>query len=171
MKECGVPLNLIWVPGHADITGNEKADRAAKNGCLIPTDSDQTEFISEQVLFGWVKEKSLKRWGEMWRRSESGNWTRFFLGEVGKKLLLPQDRDTGVTYVRALLNNAAVADNMFRMGLADSSDCSCGEGRETVEHLLIECSSEAGCRGKLIEEIGNIWMEFQEVFNLICTLF
>ena len=159
LKERGVPLNLIWVPGHADITGNEKADRAAKNGCLIPTDSDQTEFISEQVLFGWVKEKSLKRWGEMWRRSESGNWTRFFLGEVGKKLLFPQDRDTGVTYVRALLNNAAVADNMFRMGLADSSDCSCGEGRETVEHLLMECSSEAGGRGKLLEEVGNIWME------------
>ena len=60
LKERGVPLNLIWLPGHADVTGNEKADRAAKSGCLIPTDSDQTEFISEHVLFGWVKEKSEK---------------------------------------------------------------------------------------------------------------
>ena len=42
-----------------------------------------------------------------------------------------------MTYARALLNNAAVADNMFRMGLADSPDCRCGEARGTVEHVLM----------------------------------
>lgn len=95
----------------------------------------------------------------MWSASESGTWTRFFLRDVSKKLIFPQDRDSGMSYVRSLLNNAAVADNMFRMGLAESPDCSCGKTRETVEHLLLDCSLEADARGKLVTEIGNIWME------------
>ena len=135
------------------------AHSAAKSGCLTPRDSDATEFISEQVLFGWVRENGLKRWGEMWSRSESGSWTRIFIQEVGKKLFFPRDRDSGMSYVRSLLDNAAVADNMYRMGLVDSPDCSCGESRETVEHLLMECSLEAEARGKLLSEVGSIWME------------
>ena len=159
LKELGVSLNLIWIPGHADIVGNELADSAAKSGCSIQGESDKTEQISEQVLFGWVKERGIKRWQEKWNISESGTWTKLFLKNVGKKLQFPRDRDSGMSYVRSLLNNAAVADNMSRMGLAESPNCSCGKGRETVEHLLLDCSLEAGARGKLESEIGNIWME------------
>ena len=169
LKNGNVPLKLIWIPGHADIFGNELADKAAKNGSLITFDLE-AEVISQQVLFGWVKEKLCKRWGEMWSRSVSGGWTRDFLREVGKKLVFPKDRSSGITYVRALLNNAAVADNMFRMGLADSSDCSCGEARETVEHVLMDCRLEAEARERLLLEIGNIWMDNKKSGGLMFSL-
>ena len=117
------------------------ADSAAKSGCSVQGESETEELISEQVLFGWVKERGLKRWQEMWNRSEGGTCTRFFLTDVGKKLIFPQDRDSGMSYARSLLNNAAVADNMFRMGLAESPDCSCREGRETVVVGLFTGSS------------------------------
>ena len=57
----------------------------------------------------------------------SGAWTRQFLKDVGKKSSFPKDRNSGMVYARAILNNAAVADNMFRMGLSDSADCNCSE--------------------------------------------
>ena len=42
----------------------------------------------------------------------------------------------GCHNVKLLLKNAAVADDIFRMGLAESPDCSCGEGRERVEFVI-----------------------------------
>ena len=156
LKDMNIDLKLIWIPGHADIHGNELADKAAKTGSLIQVDFEP-EIISAQVLFGWVKEKVLKRWGEMWSNSPSGAWTRDILREVGKKLVFPRDRNSGVTYARALLNNAAVADNMFRMRLADSPDCSCGEARYTFEHVSLDCHLEDEAR-RLLVEVGDIWM-------------
>ena len=94
----------------------------------------------------------------MWSNSVSGVWTKDFLRAVGKKLVFPKDRSSGMTYARALLNNAAVADNMFRMGLADSPDCRCGEGRETVEHVLMECQLETEARSRMLMEMGSIWI-------------
>ena len=139
--------------------GNELADKAAKIGCSQDqTVPDSVEIISKQVLFGWIKDQVFKRWGQMWRISAGGAWTRDILREVGKKLVFPKDRDSGMTYVRSLLNNAAVADNMSRMGLAESPNCSCGNARETVEHVLIECHLESVARKKLVLEIGDIWM-------------
>ena len=157
LKDRNIDLKLIWIPGHADILGNELADRAAKNGALIHADI-VPERISAHVLFGWVKDKVLKRWGEMWSNCTSGVWTKDFLREVGRKLVFPKDRSSGMTYARALLNNAAVADNMFRMGLVDSPDCRCGLARETVEHVLMDCELEADARGRLLMEVGNVWM-------------
>ena len=157
LRNLDIDLKLIWIPGHANIHGNELADKAAKTGSLIQVDFEP-EIISAQVLFGWVKEKVLKRWGEMWSNSPSGAWARDILREVGKKLVFPRDRNSGVTYARALLNNAAVADNMFRMRLADSPDCSCGEARDTVEHVLLDCHLENEARNRLLVEVGDIWM-------------
>ena len=90
-QERKIVLRLIWIPGHAGVVGNELADKAAKNGSLIQVDF-ASEKISANVLFGWVKEKVLKRWGDMWSNSVSGVWTKDFLRAVGKKLVFPKDR-------------------------------------------------------------------------------
>ena len=74
----------------------------------------------------------------------SGAWT-IFKGCWQKTF--PKDRNSGMVYARVLLNNTAVADNMFRMGLSDSTDCNCSEGRETVDHILLDCSLESEARG------------------------
>ena len=70
------------------------------------------------------------------------------------------------SYVRALLNNASVKDNMFRMGLADDRDCKCGRGIETVEHVLVECEEERESRCKLIKDLEDIWMNSSSVGGL-----
>ena len=56
------------------------------------------------------------------------------------------------------------------MGLADSSDCSCGEARETVEHVLMDCHLEAEARKRLLLEIGSIWMDNKKSGGLMFSL-
>ena len=87
LRDLHFDLKLEWIPRHADITGNELAHKAAKNGCsLSDINNEGIKAISEQVLFGWVEERVLKRWGEMWTRSPSGFSTRCLFRDVGQKL-------------------------------------------------------------------------------------
>ena len=50
LKERNIDLKLIWIPGHADIDGNELADKAAKRGSQIHVDL-VPETISAHFLF------------------------------------------------------------------------------------------------------------------------
>ena len=131
--------------------------RQLRLGSLLLNESNNKEVISDQVLFGWVRDRIRKRWEAMWARSESA-WTKSLIKQVGKKLVFPRDQNTGISYVRALLNNAAVADNMLRMNLSETSECECGEDRETVEHVLLKCRKEVDIRNELMKQIENIWM-------------
>ena len=58
----GYDIHLCWVPGHAGIQGNERADRAAKKAlncdlepCLIPH-SDLKPLIATHIKSKWQHE-------------------------------------------------------------------------------------------------------------------
>ena len=144
------------------------ADKLAKEEAGI---QESNETLVEEITFGAVrkltKDMIMKRWESMWRRSETGDWTRNLVGcNVGRKNTFPKFRCTGVSYIRALVNNGAVNDNMFRMGLAENSECRCGNSRETVEHILMECHLEDVGRRKLSESVKDLWFECKGIGGL-----
>ena len=72
-----------------------------------------------------------------------------------------------MSYVRLLVNNTAVKENMYRFGLAEDRECECEEGIQSVDHVLLECRNEEEERGKLMRELGRLWMEeSKQVGNL-----
>ena len=77
-------------------------------------------------------------------------------GQQGWDKRFFEGRSSERTYTRAPLNIAVVADNMFRMGLADSPHCTCDCARETVEHILMDCQLEAEARSRMLREVGSI---------------
>ena len=103
--------------------------------------------MSENVVNKMIKEKLTNKWGSMWKISETGEWTRELINQVGNKLRFPRDRNTAISYVRLLVNNTSLNENMFRFNLVDSKDCDCGEGIQTVEHVLLSCKKRMK-RGK-----------------------
>ena len=99
--------------------------------------------------------------------AESGDWTRDIIGlEARRKFVLPKDRSCGMTYIRSLVNNAAVRDNLFRFGFSEGVDCECGESRETVDHVLLECKLEEQSRKEYIDSVGSLWMNSKCKGNL-----
>ena len=121
-EQVGVKCQLIWIPGHADIELNEEADRLAKIGSRIEAGGEQ-ENVSMNVMERWIKDKTKDRWDRAWKMSESGWWTKQFLGKEGKKLKFPTSRSAGMSYERLLVNNTAVKENMYRFGLAEDREC------------------------------------------------
>jgi RNase H len=41
-------LHIIWVPGHAEIKGNEKADEEARKAAQTPTISRHTKYLPQK---------------------------------------------------------------------------------------------------------------------------
>ena len=95
----GQKVELVWVPGHADIFYNEVADKLAKEGSNFFIDNNEKEEISDGTIVKQVKEKMKIRWESMWKRSESGAWTKELLGgRVRQKLMFPKRRCECMTY-------------------------------------------------------------------------
>jgi hypothetical protein len=64
----------MWVPSHMGITGNERADKAAKNA--VAQNVETTIKAVKSDYCKWVKEKSRKRWQNEWRSSTSSMVTK-----------------------------------------------------------------------------------------------
>ena len=139
LRERAVKLYLVWVPGHADICYNDRADEAAKQGTELIVNTEDIEEVTSSAVMYWIKEKVKKEWKRMWERSETGEWTKDLGCKAAEKRKFPGQRDLDVSYVRALINNTGLSDNMFKFRLVDDCNCSCGKDRETLEHVLLEC--------------------------------
>ena len=167
LRSLGVDVKIAWIPGHANLQYNEIADQLAKEGSRFLSEESEPEIVSDSVLKMLIKDITNSNWSRMWRRAESGDWTRDIVGlEVGRRHVLPKDRSCGMTYVRSLVNNAAVKDNLFRMGFSEGVECECSNGRDTVAHVLMDCVLEAESREEYIESVGKLWMESRCSGNL-----
>ena len=167
LRENSVTVKVTWIPGHCNLDLNERADREAKKGTQGEQDIDQGNCIISPVeLWGKLNKDIVMRWENCWKRSLSGHFTREILPSVGKQVVLPTRRTVAMTKIRGLLNNAAVSDNLHRFGFVDSPNCCCGEERETVEHVFLNCKINQPARTKLIAEIGEIWCETRRSGNL-----
>ena len=161
LEDAQIELKVVWVPGHAGIQMNDEADSAAKAGTEIAEENTQegeVDQITSNAVIHWIKNKIKTEWERMWGRSETGEWTRSLGLGVAEKRKIPRKRDLGISYVRAVINNTALADNMYRYKLVDDANCQCGKGRETVEHVLLECELEEEARKEFKEKVGEIWM-------------
>jgi hypothetical protein len=66
-------VKLMWIPSHSGITGNERADKAAKNA--LKEDINDRELYPLQDLIILLKKTDAKNSQERW--SQDGNSMRF----------------------------------------------------------------------------------------------
>jgi hypothetical protein len=71
VDECQMVIEIIWVPGHEDVDGNEKADEAAKeaaksegNNPNIPTSNHKPLKSAKSVC---IKQDVTNDWDESWQ--------------------------------------------------------------------------------------------------------
>ena len=167
LDRLNIKVKLAWVPGHCGIEFNEVANQAAKEGCSLSENEFETvEKLSYSTLSKWIDELLKQEWQERWLRCETGISTKEIIPEVPANIKIPHNRNIGISLVRCLLDNAAVAHNLFRMKLNDDPDCVCGKSRQTVEHLLLYCDKFIAERLRLKTKIGSIWFDSKRPGNL-----
>ena len=74
LKQDGINIDIAWTPGHADIAGNERADRPAKEAAIEAERIDETKdaMVTAADIKTAVKTSCLKKWQNRWDLSNSG---------------------------------------------------------------------------------------------------
>ena len=152
LRTRGVQLKLRWIPSHRGIPGNEAADRAAKEATGW-RDNNQTGPRAEPppelrplktVAKTWINKTVSQSWQAKWAAETRGRATFRHTPRPTKKVLqlhedLSKRQSSMLTQLRT--EKIGLQDFLFNRHAPDIADprCVCGEGRQTVTHVLLRC--------------------------------
>ena len=147
-------FDVIWIPSHVDILGNEKADLLAKQA-LNHTSIDINIGLGKTELVSLIEKRQKIRFNEQWQdiSFDSVKHTREIVPS-----LLNLDIPLGPKYEkrnRLLVN----APRFLSKGPVECEFC---EMNNTVNHVLLECDRFLGLRAEIME----LFRENNHEFNL-----
>ena len=129
-------LSFQWVPGHAGLPRNEKADLLAKTGAFLPTDAIPSPFppVSAKVRYCQYRN---------WRRHISHSQLNF----GGSFFLAPYAVSSPVFAAISRLRLLFLSSYLHRISREENSDCSaCGHPLQDLNHLLLDCRASEPLR-------------------------
>ncbi|KAJ3666828.1 hypothetical protein Zmor_002258 [Zophobas morio] len=135
LSNSGKTVRFIFVPSHTGISGNEEADRAAKEAV-------ESESAAEILLVPAPDAKSLfkqaiiQKWQTDWTSTPTA--LQQIKPEVNGILPLPPDRRDQVVLTRLRLGHTRLTHGYLlnRTSPATCQQCGC---RQTVQHLICDC--------------------------------
>ena len=116
---------LQWIPAHTGISGNEMADRLAKEGSA---DEQPPSHLSYQEAKTLIKNKQKAKF-----RNRTGGY------DPHKDSLHQLPRHTQTLIFRLRTGHCGLNSHLKRIGVKPSALCPCGEADQTPQHLLQSC--------------------------------
>ena len=156
-------LKTRWIPGHVEVGGNEKADRAAKSaakgdreGRTGEGDGNEEEELPTHLEKGiGINPTAAKRTYKAnlrrkWRERLEGTERTVRMQKVDDSYLSLDfwkragelSRTEYATLVQLQLGYFPTASYLYRFNLTDTPQCThCYERAETIEHNLMNCTA------------------------------
>ncbi|MEW8544656.1 MAG: reverse transcriptase domain-containing protein [Candidatus Thiodiazotropha sp.] len=138
LQQKGIDVQIAWSPGHADIMGNEIADRLAKEAAQDAEDMvDDNRLITMVDIKTAARRSCVKKWQRQWDQSDKGRTLYSFRPTVDlKKNKYCKSKFPRI--ISKLRTGYCLTEYLHKVGLSDTSVCNCGEV-ESVEHYIQEC--------------------------------
>ena len=142
-------LDLCWVPAHVNVAGNEKADTAAKDAALAPTQAPP-RAIPHTDMKRQVREAISKRWQEKWNSLDrEGRKLREIKQDVRRwKSSQNKSRRIETTLSRLRIGHTNITHSYLMQSQANPPECEICSVRITVKHLLLECRKYTQARNR-----------------------
>lgn len=138
----GAKVDLVWVPGHTDIPGNELADELAKKATLTSSSQvEQTSFAFLGIQLNKLKTHDIHSILREQKQAKSREaYTNTYTWNISKKISLPLGikRELASSFFQLKLGHGYIKSYLYRLKLIANNKCKCGR-IETTRHLLLEC--------------------------------
>ena len=142
-------MNLVWIKAHVGHTGNELADKLAKEGTIAES---ITEIRTPGIIIkNKLKDEFIARWNEDWQQYKHARQTKQFITEhnaVRSKEFYKLSRIKLGTIVRVITGHNNLGYHMSKMVPGFGGGCRfCEETTETFVHFLTDCPKFSEVRG------------------------
>ncbi|XP_071161036.1 uncharacterized protein [Mytilus edulis] len=150
-KHHGIRINFDWTPGHADVRGNEIADKLAKEAAKEANQIQKEAHITvtKQDIKTAARILVNKKWQHRWVNSDTGRFYYNFHQTVSKKSTFDYPDHKTAKIIRNLRSGYYLKNYQNKINQNIDPKCECGQ-LETVEHYLLFCENYEEARQKLI---------------------
>ncbi|GFR70028.1 p53-induced protein with a death [Elysia marginata] len=149
LKTYGVDLTLQWIPGHCNITGNERADTLAKKGSTAQQQNTTT----------FLRNNSTEEWLNGWAIGKTGRSLFTYIATPNPKGSINslEKRDQVIIF-RLRTHHAPVNAHLNRIQPMTPPVCHfCDAPYETTTHLLFQCTSLQDLREEYLPLQPDAW--------------
>ena len=166
------PTRLVWCPGHKGIPGNEKANTVARQATAVqgkptaPVDERIRELAGVLQLIekdrsdNPILTRSYRRFGQYtWQLDQAlpGKHTLALYGNISS--------EEASVLIQARSGHCRLNQSLYRLKIVDTADCQCGEGEETIQHVLLHCPRWTAARVELQAAAGDRWGEVSHLLG------
>ncbi len=137
MHQLQQNATVVWIPSHAGINGNERADGLAAKGADKPTIDHNVRLEINDAYY--ISNAIIKQiWQQMWDEEKTGRAYYRLQPKIQRQTKLSQsNRNNEVTLTRLQLGKCNL-----KAYLRDSDGlCPACKKSETIEHYLLECDN------------------------------
>ena len=139
LEDKGIKIEINWTPGHAEIEGNEIADRLAKQGADEAEEMPEvTEAVTILDVKAAIRESGFEKWQQRWEASSTGRHLFEFRESVRARSTRSADIKIQKIITQLRTGYCTLNEYKHKTGLKDSPDCICGE-TESVRHYIEDC--------------------------------
>lgn len=137
-------LHISWIPGHAKISGNERADSLAKEAAAAPPPPDNTITTSYAYERHQSRSLLLEEWTMHWRSTLKAN-SLFSPADRLPPSLKPRrhfcnsKRAIYGRLIQCRTGHAFLGEYYSSFVPTENPSCPCGEHIQTREHILTSC--------------------------------
>lgn len=148
-------VTLLWVPGHSDIEGNERADELARNGSEHPfVGPPPAVGVSINFGKGAIKALNCKKLTERWSTVTTCRQTKLFIEGPNRNLsrfLLGLRKTELKSMIGVLTGHGHFNKHLTTIGIRSDPICECClEAIDTAEHFICECPAFSRLRHTIL---------------------
>ena len=132
-------VKFIWIPSHVDISGNERADKLAKEALEIE-DVNSTNYLETDEIKTLIKPYIINKWQTEYNNNNKGYLYKSICPDVSTLIKFTDPcRHKEVQISRLRLGVALTNHRLYRIGRHPDGLCSLCQTPDTIQHLLLQC--------------------------------
>jgi DNA-binding MltR family transcriptional regulator len=135
-------VQLIWIPSHVNIFGNERADSLAKQSLSLPV-VNSTNYLEVEEVFSIIKSHVIDEWQIKYENDPRGHHYKCICPSVDTSIkFLDLNRRKEVQLSRLRLGKVNLNERLFLMKKHKDGLCDTCRVTESIDHLLLSCKKE-----------------------------